>query len=87
MEREQARIGCSRFRKHEPLIKNITEKINRAGAVQAKAKFACDLQDQVEELLGCPDYDSKKLDCKNCHFIANLRKKTANLVIKAKKLA
>jgi len=38
-------------------------------------------------LLSCEKYDEKSLNCKNCHFIANLRKKTADLIIKAKKLA
>jgi hypothetical protein len=40
----------------------------------------------VDVLLSCPDYESQSLDCKNCHFISNLRKKTSNLIIKAKKL-
>jgi len=55
--------------------------------VLEKARFAEELQREVEVLLSCPDYDGENLECKNCHFIANLRKKTANLIIKAKKLA
>lgn len=86
-KKEGAKICCVTFQKQEPVIKNITEKINGAKDVQEKAVFAKELQKEVDVLLSCPDFDDKSLDCKNCHFIANLRKKTASLIIKAKKLA
>ena len=84
---EKAKISCSAFQKQEPVIKDITDKINKAKGVQEKAKFAEELQKEVNVLLSCADYKGETLDCKNCHFIANLRKKTADLIIKAKKLA
>lgn len=87
MEENKAKISCSAFQKQESLIKDITNKINMAKGVLEKARFAEELQKEAEALLSCPDYDDKGLDCKNCHFIANLRKKTADLIIKAKKLA
>ena len=87
MEGNKTKIGCSTFQKQESVIKDITDKINGAKGVQEKARFAEELQKEVELLLSCPDYESQSLDCKNCHFIANLRKKTADLIIKAKKLA
>jgi len=86
-KKEEAKITCVAFQKQEPVIKDITDKINQAKDVKEKAKNALELQKEVDVLLSCPDYDGKKLDCKNCHFIANLRKKTANLIIRAKKLA
>lgn len=86
MEENKSKISCPTFQKQESLIENITDKINRAKGVVEKAGFAEELQKEVEVLLSCPDYDKEKLDCKNCHFIANLRRKTANLIIKAKKL-
>jgi hypothetical protein len=87
MKENKERINCLAFQKLDSLIKDITNKINQAKGVLEKARFAEELQKEVEVLLSCPDYDSKSLDCKNCHFIANLRKKTANLIIKAKKLS
>jgi len=84
---EVPKIDCPTFQKQESVIKDITDKINQAKGVQEKAGFAEELEKEVDVLLSCPDYDDKSLDCKNCHFIANLRKKTANLIIKAKKLA
>lgn len=86
-KKEEAKISCATFQKQEPVIKDITEKINNAKEVQEKATFAVELQKEVNVLLSCSDYDEKSLNCKNCHFIANLRKKTADLIIKAKKLA
>ena len=85
MEENKA-INCPTFQKQEPFIKDITDKINGAKGVQEKAGFAEELKKEVDVLLSCPDYESQSLDCKNCHFISNLRKKTSNLIIKAKKL-
>ncbi|MEK6690122.1 MAG: hypothetical protein AABY78_02330 [Nitrospirota bacterium] len=86
MHKEEPKISCSIFQKQESVIKDLTDKINKAKGVQEKAKFADELQKEASLLLNCPDYKKETLDCKNCHFIANLRKKTAGLIIKAKKL-
>jgi len=85
--KENAKINCPTFQKQEPVIEDVTAKINRAKAAQEKAVFAEELQKEVDVLLSCPDYDEKSPGCKNCHFIADVRKKTAGLIIKAKKLA
>ena len=77
---------CPVFQKQEPVIKDIIDNINRSKELTEKAKFAEKLQKEVNTLLACPDYSGKKTDCKNCHFIANLRKKTADLILKVKKL-
>ncbi len=87
MIKEKPNINCPVFQKQEPIIQDITNKINMAKGVLEKARFAEELLKEVNVLLSCPDYNGNKLDCKNCHFIANLRKKTANLIIKTKKLA
>lgn len=86
MHKEGAKINCVTFQEQEKVIKDITDKINMAKGVREKATFAEELQKEADVLLTCPDYDGKKLDCRNCRFIANLRKKTAGLIIKAKKL-
>lgn len=86
MHKEEAKINCQIFQKQEPVIKDLTDKINKAKGVREKAKFAEELQREANVLLSCTDYKSESLDCKNCHFIANLRKKTADLIIKTKKL-
>jgi hypothetical protein len=87
VKENKAKISCPTFQKQEPVIKDITDKINQAKGVQEKAVYAEELQKEVNVLLSCPDYDKEKLDCESCHFIANLRKKTADLIIKAKRLA
>ena len=87
MSKQDAKINCQTFQKQEPAIEDITAKINNAKDVLEKAEFAEKLQEEVDVLLSCPDYDEKSADCSNCRFIANVRKKTADLVIKAKKLA
>ena len=87
MNKEDAKITCPVFQAEERVIKDITDKINQAEGVQEKAKFAEELRKEADVLLNCQDYKKENLHCQNCHFIANLRKKTADLIIKAKKLA
>jgi len=87
MKNEEAKINCPTFQKQEPVIQSITAKINNAKEVSKKAEFAEKLQEEVNVILSCPDYNDKSKDCGNCRFIANVRKKTADLIVKAKKLA
>jgi len=83
---EDERINCPIFQKQEPAIKEITDRINMAKTVVEKARFAEKSQAEVNALLSCERYDKVSIDCKRCHFIATLRKETANLIINAKKL-
>ena len=87
MSKEDSKINCPTFQKQEPVIEEITAKINGAKGVLEKAEFAEELQKEVNVLLSCPDYNEESTDCSNCRFIANVRKRTTDLVIKAKKLA
>lgn len=87
MHKKGAKITCAAFQKQEPIIRDITDKINKVKEVQKKAVLAEELQKEANVLLLCPDYKETTLDCKSCRFIASLRKKTADLIIKAKKLA
>lgn len=79
-------IVCRIFQKQEPVIKDITDKINAVKNVAEKAKFASALQKEVNVLLECVQCDSKNFDCKNCRTIANMRAHAANLIMEAKKL-
>jgi len=85
-DKKESRISCPTFQKQESIIREITDKINAIEGIVGKAIFAEELQKETDVLLSCPDYKDTTPDCKNCHFIANLRKKTANMIIKAKKL-
>ncbi|MBU4345754.1 MAG: hypothetical protein KKH29_00320 [Candidatus Omnitrophica bacterium] len=88
MDKEQhEKISCPVFQKQETAIKDITDKINKTERVQEKVRFAQELQKEVDVLLSCPDYKSESLDCESCRFLGELRKRTAELIIKAKKLA
>ena len=86
MPKADAKINCPMFQKQELAMEDITAKINNAKNILEKAEFAEKLQEEVDVILCCPDYNDENTDCSNCHFIANMRKKTAYLVIKARKL-
>jgi ABC-type hemin transport system substrate-binding protein len=87
MKNKEAKINCPTFQKQEPVIQSITAKINNTKDVLKKAEFAEKLEKEVNVLLSCPNYKEKDKDCSNCHFIASIRKKTTDLIIKTKKLA
>ncbi len=79
-------IDCAKFQQKEVIIKKLTREINEAGNVSEKAVLANQLLQEAEVLLACEDYDSEDTNCDNCHIIANLRKKTASLILKAKEI-
>ena len=79
-------MNCPTLQKQEAVIKNLADRINRAQGVSEKAGIAEEMQKEVAVLLSCPDYDEKNEKCGNCRFVANLREKTARLIIRAEKL-
>jgi len=87
MHDQENGIQCQMFNKQEPAIKRITDEINKAHGVKEKASWAEELLKEVKVLLECPQHDGSKLDCTNCRTIYELRNRTANLVVKAGKLA
>ena len=82
-----AMINCATFQKQELVIKDITNKINAIEGVAGKAVFAEILRKEVDVLLACQDFKDKSLDCESCRFIANVRRRAADLIIRARKLA
>lgn len=80
-------INCSIFLKQEPTIRSLTDKINQSREIEDKFRYAEELLEELNVILSCLDYQSENLDCRNCHLITDLRKNTADLIIKAKELA
>jgi hypothetical protein len=74
-------INCPTFQ--ELILKHSTDRINKAIDGQDRTRLAKELQKEVNVLLSCPTYDSETFDCKRCHCIANLRRKTAAVFIRA----
>ena len=87
MDKDNPKINCPIFQKQEPIIKELTNNINNAKGVEEKDRVSEELKKEIGVLFSCSDYDEKRLDCSSCRFIANLRKRTVDLIIKAKKLA
>lgn len=86
-EQDQNKISCPAFNKQEPVLRHMTEEINKAHGPQEKNWWAEELLKEVKILLECPQHDGAKLDCMNCRTISELRSRTAGLVLKAGKLA
>lgn len=75
-------IDCHIFSDHRDKIVTLTKSINGAKIISDEVDKAHELLRIVNILLDCGKYDEKKEDCKNCHFILNLGKETAGLIIK-----
>ena len=88
MRKEQKikKIKCPVFTSKNEEIEKINKAINEAGEIGGKARLAERLIKEVDELINCKLFDEKRAGCKICHYIADLRKKTANLILKTKEL-
>jgi len=87
MADEQASINCPQFQAQESICTRLTEQINAARSVAEKATAAQELINAVQELLDCDEYNEENLDCQYCHDFSVLRKKTAELVSKVRRIA
>ena len=85
-EKNIKKIKCAIFKSKNETIEGITKAINEAENIEKKAQLAERLIKEANEILSCEHFDEKRIDCEICHYIANLRKKTANLILKAKEL-
>jgi hypothetical protein len=87
MKEDKPTISCPTFQTQEPVIERIIAKVNGAKDIAQKAELAGELHEEVEVLVSCPEYDEKSADCNKCRLIANVRDKTATLIMKTKRLA
>ncbi|MFA4853353.1 MAG: hypothetical protein WC868_10860 [Bacteroidales bacterium] len=80
-------IHCSRYEESFAAMNIIKQKINNVASVLIKAEYAEELSDKVNSLIKCPEYTNQRQDCINCRMIANLHKRSAEIIIKAKSLS
>jgi hypothetical protein len=87
MEKEDEDLvdTCEIYRKAHPKIKKWTEEINRAASIQEKANKAQFLLDEAQALIDCEKRGSLAV-CPACGTINQVRKKTAELILKARNL-
>ncbi len=83
-----AKIQCpiDLFSRQEEEIAHLTRAINQARTAAEKAPWAQELIEAVDVLLACEQCDQGSLVCRLCRNFAELRRKTAALVVKAGRL-
>lgn len=87
MEEREKTIPCPICQNANPVIESLNRQINQARVVTDKAFFAQQLIAKVEDVLkehGDPQDDPVT---KACRSVLGLRKTTAELILKAQKLA
>ena len=75
------RLSCSNYLEKERTIKQLTDEINRAKDVTAKAAKAQELLKMADSLLSCADYEREKWNCETCHQVASLRKEASQIIL------
>ncbi len=87
MDEQTAGIQCFIFREQEDRVQRLNTQINQARTVQTKAPLAEELSQAAQELLDCEKYQEHSLDCAYCQQFSELRRKTAQLILAARRLA
>jgi hypothetical protein len=78
--------ACEIYRKAHPKIQKLTEELNRATDYQGKANKAKFLLDEAQALIDCEKRGTLTV-CPACGTINKVRKQTAELIMRAGKLA
>jgi len=88
MQKEQGQaIPCPICRKANPAIETLNRQINQARVITDKANFARQLIAKVDEVLQAHGDPKEDPVTKACRSVLNLRKQTAEMILKAQKLA
>lgn len=74
------KIKCDFFQDIYYNLNSIKSKINKTG-FPFKVEFANELMEEANYLLECRECGNLQFDCTKCLIIAQLYKKTANLII------
>jgi len=81
----QCPIGL--FDDQEARMAALAEAVNQASTPLAKAPWAEEIMAAADELLACEAYDESSRDCRLCHRFADLRRRTAALIVKVAQVA
>lgn len=81
-----SKIRCEIFQDIYYNLNSIKSKISKT-SFPIKVEFAKELMEEANCLLECKECRDLQFDCTKCRIIAQLYKKTADLIIKAKSLA
>lgn len=81
VNRRPQKVNCSNYFEIERTSKQLTDEINRAKDLTAKAAKARELMKVADSLLSCADYKRGKWNCETCHQVASLRKEASQIVL------
>jgi len=80
-------VDCPIFLEYEERIKKLSQSFNTHRISSKKVDKAQELLDIIDILSNCPRYNEESEECKNCHFILNLRREIGRIVIEAAEIA
>jgi len=79
---EIEKIKCALFKAKNESIEKIAKFINETKNIKQKSRLAERLMKEAKELLSCQQFNERRLECQICQKISELRRKTADLIIK-----
>jgi len=74
-------MSCAKYLEVEGLIGQLTEEINRAKDLAAKAAKARQLLGTISILLSCKNYEKGRWNCESCRRIASLRSEVSQVIL------
>jgi ribosomal protein L29 len=80
-------INCPDFSEYDEKIKVLTIVIESREISAKKVDEAQELLKITDLLLFCPKYNEEKEECENCHFVLNLRREIARIIINANRVS
>lgn len=83
INKSNSELECPIFLKHKEKIEGLTQSIREANIISDEIDKAIELLSILTKLKNCGKYEEENDNCKNCHFILNLRKEMADTIVKA----
>jgi ArsR family transcriptional regulator len=79
--RRQPRKRCPNHLNGVERIEKLTDEINLARDIKAKAAKALELITEADTLLSCEEYSNEEQECIECRRVASLKRKTTQIIL------
>lgn len=76
---------CPKHLRGRERVDRLTNEINRAEAIDAKAAKALELIEEADALLSCREYSKGGRECMECRRVASLKRRASEIIIQVSK--
>jgi len=76
---------CAKYLSSKEKVERLTNEINRAEDINAKATKALELIEKADALLLCSEYSGDNRECIECHRVAMLKRRASEIIVQVSK--